>query len=231
MLWDFHRCDHISAHLPLVKKLGTSASFFYFESGNRVDEHAAKFTKTVGDLMPQQAGGNHRLAVDKIGLTGARALEKLGVEIHDGQEVCELARVIKGPDEIKAMRCAMHSCEASITAMRKVLYAGQSENDIWSVLHAENVRRGGEWIKTRILNSGPRTNPWFKQSGPRIIQNGESLAFGTDLIGVYGVCVDISRTWICGNHAPTDKQKHLYRGCLRPYYGQCRNAQTGNKIY
>jgi len=138
-LWDFHSCDHMSAHLPLVKKLGTSASFFYFESGNRVDEHAAKSTKTVDDLMPQQAGGNRRLAVDKIGLAGARALEKLGVEIHDSQEVCELVRVIKG---IKAMRCAMHSCEASITAMRKALYAGQSKNDLWSVIYVENVRGG-----------------------------------------------------------------------------------------
>ena len=69
-----------------------------------------------------------------------------------------------------------------------------SENDIWAVLHAENIRRGGEWIETRLLASGPRTNQWFQECGPRIVQNNEILAFDTDLVGSYGICVDISRT-------------------------------------
>jgi Xaa-Pro dipeptidase len=42
-----------------------------------------------------------------------------------------------------------------------------SEDDVWAVLHAENIRRGGEWIETRLLASGPRTNPWFQECGPR----------------------------------------------------------------
>jgi hypothetical protein len=28
-----------------------------------------------------------------------------------------------------------------------------------SVLHAENIARGGEWIETRIVNSGPNDAP------------------------------------------------------------------------
>ena len=50
--------------------------------------------------------------------------------------------------------------------------AGKSENEIWSVLHAGNVKRGGEWLETRIFSSGPRTNPWFQESGPRIVSDG-----------------------------------------------------------
>ncbi|MBT8423374.1 MAG: M24 family metallopeptidase, partial [Silicimonas sp.] len=70
------------------------------------------------------------------------------------------------------------------------------------VLHAENIRRGGEWIETRLLTSGPRTNPWFLECGPRRLQNNEILAFDTDLIGSYGICIDISRTWWIGDMAP-----------------------------
>ncbi|MDX5382890.1 MAG: M24 family metallopeptidase, partial [Rhodobacterales bacterium] len=77
-----------------------------------------------------------------------------------------------------------------------------SEDDVWAVLHAENIRRGGEWIETRLLASGPRTNPWFQECGPRIIQNNEIVAFDTDLIGAYGICIDISRTWWVGDRAP-----------------------------
>lgn len=95
--------------------------------------------------------------------------------------------------------------------MQQASVPGVSENDIWSILHAENIRRGGEWIECRILSSGPRTNPWFQECGPRIVQKGELLAFDSDLIGPYGMCADISRTWLIGEQAPTVEQKTLYR--------------------
>jgi len=79
---------------------------------------------------------------------------------------------------------------------------GVSEDDVWAVLHAENIRRGGEWIETRLLASGPRTNPWFQECGPRIIQNNEIISFDTDLVGSYGICVDMSRSWWIGDEAP-----------------------------
>jgi Xaa-Pro dipeptidase len=79
---------------------------------------------------------------------------------------------------------------------------GLTEDDVWAVLHAENIRRGGEWIETRLLASGPRTNPWFQECGPRTIQQNEIVAFDTDLIGCYGICIDISRTWWLGPEPP-----------------------------
>ncbi len=211
VLFDFHSCDHLSEHLPLVRELRGGASFFYFESANRSEEHAGIFANNIDELMRSHAGGNRRLAVDKIEIAGLRALEKIGFEVFEGQAVTELARVIKGADEIRALRCASAACEASMVEMQKALYAGQSENDVWAVLHAENIKRGGEWIETRICSSGPRTNPWFQEAGPRIISDGELLALDTDLIGTYGMCCDISRTWICGDVEPDAEQKRVYQ--------------------
>ena len=211
VLWDFHGCDHLSAHLPLVSELRSGASFFYFETGERTDEHARHFAAQIDDLLRQHAGTNRRLAIDRIEVAGVRALDALDVNICSGQEITELARVIKGPEEIKAMRCAVASCEASVAEMHQALRAGATENDIWSVLHSGNIRRGGEWIETRILSSGPRTNPWYQESGPRVLSDGDLLSFDTDLIGTYGMCVDMSRSWICGGVEPTAEQKRLYR--------------------
>ncbi|MFK5733890.1 Xaa-Pro peptidase family protein [Pseudomonas urmiensis] len=211
VLWDFHGCDHLSAHLPLVSELRSGASFFYFETGERTDQHAQRFAAQIDELLRIHAGSNRRLAVDRIEVAGLRALDALGVKICSGQQVTELARVIKGPDEIKAMRCAVASCEASISEMRQAMRAGATENDIWAALHTGNIRRGGEWIETRILSSGPRTNPWYQESGPRVLSDGDLLSFDTDLIGVYGICVDMSRSWICGAREPTAEQKRLYR--------------------
>ncbi|MEG3221283.1 Xaa-Pro peptidase family protein [Vibrio gigantis] len=211
ILWDFHNCEHLSAHLPLVKEVRNGASFFYFETGNRTNEHAHHFAKEIADIVKHHGGGSNRIAVDKIEIVGLRELDKQGLEIFDGQEVMELARAVKNIDEINAMRCSIASTEIAMKKMQEATVPGVTENDIWSVLHAENIKRGGEWIECRILSSGPRTNPWFQECGPRVVKEGELLAFDTDLIGPYGFCADLSRTWLIGDVEATEEQRHLYR--------------------
>src|SRR5690606_23347872 len=76
-------------------------------------------------------------------------------------------------------------------------------------LHRGNIARGGEWIETRLLSSGPRTNPWFQECSARIIEAGDLVAFDTDLIGPYGYCADISRSWVC-NADPSVEQAELH---------------------
>ena len=41
------------------------------------------------------------------------------------------------------------------------------------------------------------------------MQNGEIVAFDTDMVGPYGYCADISRTFVVG-HKFNDDQKKLY---------------------
>ena len=209
VLWDFHGCDHLSSYLPLIKEVRHGAGFFYFVAGDKEEDLAAGFAAQVNDLMRTHCGNNRRLAIDKIEVAGAHALEKLGIQIGSGQEVCEHARLIKDIDEINAMRCAMATCEISVAAMREALEPGIAETELWAVMHAENIKRGGEWIETRILSSGPRTNPWMQEAGPRVVQNNEVVSFDTDLIGPYGYCSDISRSWFCGDGQPTAEQRHL----------------------
>ena len=207
VIWDYKNSPFLSTFNPLVREQRFGADLFYFDRGDKVDVAADAFSNEVRTLIAEHGGGNMRLAVDKIMLHGLRALEAQGFEIMEGEELTEKTRAIKGPDEILAMRCAVHACETSVAAMehfaREAVPQGNtSEDDVWAVLHAENIKRGGEWIETRLLASGPRTNPWFQECGPRIIQNNEIISFDTDLIGSYGICVDISRSWWVGDAAP-----------------------------
>jgi Xaa-Pro aminopeptidase len=211
ILWDFHNCEHLSAHLPLVGEVRSGASFFYFETGDRTAEAAKAFADQMIDIMHQYAPGNKRLAVDKMENLGYAALVELGVEVLEGQVLTEHGRSIKNENELNAMRCAIATCELAVEEMRTVMRAGISENELWATLHAGNIKRGGEWIETRILSSGPRTNPWFQECGPRIMQDGDLMAFDTDLVGTYGYCCDISRTWLVGDGTPSDEQKRLYQ--------------------
>lgn len=216
VIWDYKSSPFLSAFNPLVREQRSGADLFYFDRGDKIGPAADIFARQVRDLVREHGGDNLRLAVDKIMLHGLRALEQQGFQVVDGEELTEKARAIKSPDEIAAMRCAIHSCEAAIAEMEQATRAGvpggtMSEDDIWAHLHAGNIRRGGEWIETRLLTSGVRTNPWFQECGPRIVQPNEIVAFDTDLIGSYGMCVDISRTWWIGDQPPPQAMRDAMR--------------------
>lgn len=207
VVWDYKQAMFLSKFNPLVREQRSGADLFYFDRGDKLDVAADVFSREVRDVIREHGGANMRIGVDKVMLHGLRALEAQGFTIFPGEELTEKARAIKGPDEILAMRCASNACEAACAEMERAARAGvpggcMSEDDIWAVLHSENIRRGGEWIETRLLSSGPRTNPWFQECGPRLVQNNEIVAFDTDLIGAYGICVDISRTWWIGDQKP-----------------------------
>ncbi len=210
VLWEYGGYAYMSEYNPLVKEVRMGASFFYFATGQRTQEKAELFAGQIDQLLRERVSDNRRLAVDKIQIEGLRALDEIGIDVQDGEELMERTRAIKGPDEIKAMRCAMWACEQSIAEMREIAVPGVTENDVWAELHKANIKRGGEWIETRILASGQRTNPWFQECGPRVIQNNEILSFDTDLIGCYGMCTDISRSWFIGDGEPTARQKQMH---------------------
>ena len=211
VIWDFKDSPFLADYNPLVRESRTGAAMFYFVAGDRGDAVAENLAGQIDDLIREHGGGNRRIAVDKIMLQGLRALERSGFEVMDGEEVAEKSRSVKGPDEILAMRCANHACETAVAKMEEAAKPGLSEDEIWSVLHKENISRGGEWIETRLLASGPRTNPWFQECGPRIVQENEILAFDTDLVGCYGICIDISRTWWLGSSPPRPDMVYAMR--------------------
>jgi Xaa-Pro aminopeptidase len=122
----------------------------------------------------------------------------------------EEARKIKSAAELELMRWTIEVCEKGIQRMHDEQRPGITENQLWAWLHYENIRHGGEWIETRLLASGPRTNPWMQESSDRVMQEGEIISFDTDLIGPYGYCADISRAWTVGHVAPTTEQRKLY---------------------
>ena len=219
VMWEYKNSPFLVTFNPLVKELRTGASFFYSVSGDTSAADARSFAAQVDEVLRGHAVANRRLAVDKIMVHGLRALERAGFDVVEGEELTERVRAIKGPEDIAAMRCAHHACSAAIAGMEafaraEVPKGDVAEDAIWAELHAGNIRRGGEWIETRLLASGPRTNPWFQECGPRIVQNNEIVAFDTDLIGCYGMCIDISRTWWIGERRPSDAMIHAMQHAM-----------------
>ena len=133
-----------------------------------------------------------------------------GINVFDGQEVMEHARSVKSGDEIAGMTHALAVCDGGMARMREALRPGMTENALWALLHETNIRQGGEFIETRCLASGGRTNPWFQECSDRVIRPGDLVAFDTDMIGPMGFCCDISRTFHTGPGQATGEQRRLY---------------------
>jgi Xaa-Pro aminopeptidase len=211
VLFDYFSCEHLSDHSGMVDEVRPAVSWIYLYGGELTERRVERWAAGIADLVRGHGGGNMRIAVDHLDHEGVAALAQRGITVGNGEAVMENARLIKSPDEILAMRRAIVACEAAMAEMEAVLKPGISENELWAELHRGNIARGGEWIETRLLSSGPRTNPWFQECSARIIESGDLVAFDTDLIGPYGFCADLSRTWLCGDGKPSPEQSDLFK--------------------
>ncbi len=210
VLFDFAGCEHLSAGRSAVGEVRPATTWYHFIVGDRVREKAERWADEIAELLRAAGGGRGRVAVDRLDPPGLRALEARGFAVGDGQKVANAARMLKTPQERLAVRAAVKNCERGMRRMREALVPGITEQALWSHLHQANIEHGGEWIETRLLTSGPRTNPWYQECSSRVIEDGDVVAFDTDLIGAYGYSADISRSWIAGDRKPTDEQRRLY---------------------
>ncbi len=199
---------HLAAALETVGEVRPSLAFDFMMVGPRGEEMAGRLAAELGDLL--RAAGGGRLALDRADLPLVRALEAEGVALADGKAVMERARAIKSREEIRALKHSLASCEAAVAEMRATARPGLRESEILGALLGASIARGGEYPETRLLATGPRTNPWFQETSDRVVEAGDLLSFDTDLIGPYGFYNDISRSWTIGETRPSDDQRRLY---------------------
>ncbi|MGI8896453.1 MAG: M24 family metallopeptidase, partial [Casimicrobiaceae bacterium] len=212
--FEFGKSEHVAKGFETVDEVRTAMSWFYFSAGTRLLERLEKWADEVAAIVRERGGGNMRLAVDKMEPLGVDALRKRGITLVEGQELTEHARKIKSPEELDLMRWTIRVCEAGMARMYEHSLPGRTEQEIWAELHYENIRSGGEWLETRLLAAGARTNPWFQECSDTICRDGEILSFDTDLIGPYGYCADLSRSWPIGHRRLSNKQNELYEVAL-----------------
>ena len=209
ILYEYFNCEILSKDLNLIDEIRPAITWDYFSNGDQANLQLKKWINEIKDLSKSYFKSK-RIAIDVINGPAVTALNKADIEVLDAKLILEQARVIKSPEELKCMKAAIEVAEIGVNKMRNELKAGMTEDELWSILHKTNIEHGGEWIECRILSSGERTNPWMQESSNKVIQRGEIVAFDTDMVGPYGYCADISRTFVEGNKF-NNEQKELYR--------------------
>lgn len=201
-------------NVPLVEVSRRSHAITSFDAGLDLSVAADRFAADI-ELALEELGFDSRASVgiERTTPTGHRAFADIGLNVFDAEPTVELARSRKSDLELIALDYAIAVAEYGMTLMQSTLEPGVTENQLLAILHHANIAHDGDWIDGRMLVSGPRTNPWYQVASHRKVEVGDLVAFDTDMIGPYGYCADISRTWVCGTE-PTPEQRDLYRRAL-----------------
>jgi Xaa-Pro aminopeptidase len=210
ILFEYPQSYHVSLRLETINEARPSKLVWSSVAG-RDDETAGPFAAEIAELMRIHAQGTAKIGMDRCSHIQALALEKSGLDVHDCQGEILNLRAVKTPEEIKCLEVSMTGAEAAVAAVREGIRPGVSENELFAIMYPEVIRQGGEFIETRLLTSGQRTNPWFNEASGRKVRPGELVALDTDTIGCFGYYSDFSRTFRCGPGKPIAYQKMLYR--------------------
>ncbi len=210
ILFEYPQSYHVSTRLDTVDEARPSKLVWSSVSG-KDNETAMSFAAEIADFVRQFGRGETKVGLDRCSLNHALALQRNGCTVVDCQQEILAVRSVKTPEEIRCLQASMTGTEAAVAAVRDAIRPGLSETELFAVLYGEVIRQGGEFIETRLLTSGQRTNPWFSEASGRKLRPGELVALDTDTIGCYGYYSDFSRTFRCGPGRPGGYQKMLYQ--------------------
>ena len=211
VLFEFAGCEHMERDNPAIDEIRVSTTVSYVARGPLLDETARAWADEIAALMRRHCPGETRIGLERIDVRAANHLADRGFVILDAQAPAERARAIKTREEIACSKRSMACVMAAERALQDAVRPGISENALWAEFHRHLIADGADYVETRLLSSGERTNPWFQESGERVIRAGELVAHDTDVVGPHGYYADFSRTFLCGDGRPSAAQTTLYR--------------------
>jgi Xaa-Pro dipeptidase len=199
---------------PAVKDVRTGRAISYFAGAGKLIQSARLLADDVVDYLSEMGTDNRRVALEYVNPSLTQALMERGLEVVDAVTISEAARVIKSTDEIACMKWSIAVAEQAIANMKSAIRPGVTELQLWGLINYTNFANDGDWHDGRMLASGPRINPWCQEASARRVESGDLVGVDTDMIGPFGYCADISRTFHCGPDKPSKRQKQLYRLAL-----------------
>jgi Xaa-Pro dipeptidase len=211
VLHEFAGCAHLAEGLETIDEIRPAITASYAAAGTAIEAVETAWAKQVADLVREHCGTRAAVGLERVNAGAALALRDQGLRLADAQAPVERARAVKSGEELKCVRASVRATQVAVARLRDAIRPGLSENELWSVLHQGVIALGGDYVETRLLSSGPRTNPWFQETGERRLAANELVALDTDVVGCHGYYCDFSRTFHTGPAEPTPDQRELYR--------------------
>ena len=211
VLFEFVGAQHLADGLSTIDEVRVATTASYVAAGPAIAAMERQWADGVGTLLREVVGDGATVGLERINHGASSALAAAGFRIVDAQAPVERARAIKGADELRCIRESLRATERAVHAVRNNLRPGLTENELWAELHRVVIAEGGDYVETRLMTAGTRTNPWFQEAGDAPIAPNALVALDTDVVGCHGYYSDFSRTFHAGPGAPTAEQRRLYQ--------------------
>jgi len=212
ILFEFTGCLHLGEGFETVDEVRPSKTASFVAAGPHIAERERSWAAEMADTIRELTGVKDAIVgLERLNAGTAIALKETGLRIVDAQQPVEMARAIKSAEEMKCVIASLRATEIGVGKLREAIRPGLSEVELWSVLHQSIIEQNGDYVETRLLNAGNRTNPWFQETSDNIIGANELIALDTDVVGCHGYYADFSRTFHSGPDRPPDVQRELYK--------------------
>ncbi|MFO7848500.1 MAG: Xaa-Pro peptidase family protein [Spirochaetia bacterium] len=211
ILYEFTGCLHLAEGFETVDEVRPSETASFVAAGPNIAEREKEWARKMISTVKEITGEIPTIGLERMNAGVALEMAREGIRVVDAQEPVEIARSVKSDEELKCIMASLQATERAVGILRENIRPGITENELWSVLHQQIIASNGDYVETRLLNSGERTNPWFQESSNKVVGENELIGFDTDVVGCHGYYTDFSRTFHSGPDAPTHKQKEVYK--------------------
>jgi len=211
ILFEFTGCAHLAEGLETIDEVRPARTASFVAAGPDIAARERGWAAQMADLVQELVGSGAVLGLERLNAGSAIALRDAGLRIVDAQEPVEMARAIKSAEEMKCVNASLRATEIGVAKLRDAIRPGLTEAQLWSVLHQSIIAQNGDYVETRLLNAGARTNPWFQETSDNVIGANEIIALDTDVVGCHGYYSDFSRSFHSGPDRPSATQRELYK--------------------
>ena len=105
------------------------------------------------------------------------ALQKLGIDVVDGQALMSEARVIKTQDEISLLNTSAMMVDAAYDELYRTMKPGLSENEAVGLVSKVLYDLGSEYVEAVNAISGERCNPHPHVFSDRVLRPGDPVYY------------------------------------------------------
>jgi Xaa-Pro aminopeptidase len=153
---------------------------------------------------------NEPVGVDAVELPVLFALQKEGIQVVDGQQLMQQARVIKTQDEITLLTTACMMVDAAYDELYQAMKPGMRENEAVGLVAKVLYDLGSEHVEGVNAISGERCNPHPHVYTDRALRPGDPVYY--DILHSYmGYRTCYYRTFVIGS--ASQAQVDAYKRC------------------
>lgn len=199
-------------------------------SEGAVERQVKNMVAGVVDVLKERKVFGEKIGVDNTDRWVDRAFEEANVKLVNAFPAMSEARVVKTVDELECGKLSAAIADACLdmVANEWLKRPGLTESQLAGRIVQFFYEHGFEEGKASCVSSGGNTNPYRRTWTDKPIRRGDLVI--TDLGGRGpggGYVVDVTRTHICGDSAPTAEQKKLYQETLKTLNGTISEAWPG----